>query len=207
MKYVLFTLFFIYSNYISYSQNNFLLNEYKKGRLKTELIFSIGGDTNDPDEMLIWPNSIGLDQKGNLFILDSKESIIKKYNKYGKFIRKFGRKGRGPGEFLSSNKLGIAPNGDIYIYDSMSFHFCVFNNYGKFIKNINFNDIIWKMRFSKNGIYIETQRIIRKGKIGTNYVKVIMYNYALEKKRTILDRKSTRLNSSHIPLSRMPSSA
>ncbi len=189
MKHILFIFLFVTLNFSDYSRNNSLLNEYKKGRLKTKLIYSIGGNTNNPDDMLIWPNSIGVDQEENLFILDSKESVIKKYNKNGKFIGRFGRKGRGPGEFLSSNKLGIAPNGNIYIYDTMSFQFCVFDNNGKFIKNIKFNDIVWKMRFSKSGIYIETQRIIRKGKIGTNNVAVMLYNYDLKKKKTIVKYK------------------
>ena len=45
------------------------------------------------------------------------------------------------------------------------------------------------MRFSKSGIYIETQRIIRKGKIGTNNVAVMLYNYDLKKKKNIVKYK------------------
>ena len=44
-------------------------------------------------------------------------------------------------------------------------------------------------------------------KIGYSLFEVAKENNALEQVSNELDRKSTRLNSSHIPLSRMPSSA
>ena len=47
---------------------------------------------------------------------------------------------------------------------------------------------------------------IEERKIGDGYTKEELLE-AVPTARTVPDRKSTRLNSSHIPLSRMPSSA
>ncbi|MCX6575088.1 MAG: hypothetical protein NTV82_01710, partial [Candidatus Aminicenantes bacterium] len=55
---------------------------------------------SDGDENYIFSalRSIQVDNEGNIFALDSKEDKIKEFDKNGKHLRTFGKKGPGPGE-------------------------------------------------------------------------------------------------------------
>jgi hypothetical protein len=62
------------------------------------------------------PNAFFVDENEQFFIIDKGSFNIKVYNRKGVFIRSFGRKGVGPGEFLSPTLItGI--NNKIFIYD------------------------------------------------------------------------------------------
>ncbi len=158
---------------------------YKSGIVKTKEVFSIGGDTNIREEMLILPTRIREDSKGNIFILDSKESCIKKYNKDGQFIKKFGRNGSGPGEFIASYKMGIAQNGDVIIYDMINRRFTVFSNDGEYLRTKNFNNVVYKLGVSQYGIYIETREHSKAAKSIGDTIIVTQYSHNFKKRNEI----------------------
>lgn len=66
----------------------------------TEL-FTISNDIAgiDSSAVIKVPYDIEVDSQKNLYILDAQSSTIKKFDSSGKFIKSFGRKGYGPGEF------------------------------------------------------------------------------------------------------------
>ena len=59
--------------------------------------------------------------------------------------------------------------------------------------------------FVSKGLIIDVLGTVSTLMMG--YLSITVYNFFSEEKEKKIDRKSTRLNSSHIPLSRMPSSA
>ncbi|MDA3839335.1 MAG: 6-bladed beta-propeller [Candidatus Delongbacteria bacterium] len=70
-------------------------------KITTKEVFTIPGyDENAKDSLrnFIHPHDVTVDSKGNIFILDSKLSSVKKFDKNGKFIRSVAEKGAGPGE-------------------------------------------------------------------------------------------------------------
>lgn len=158
---------------------------YEEGILKAKEIFSIGGDTNDSEEMLLLPSRIRVNEKGELFILDRDEHCIKKYDKDGKFIKKFGRYGQGPGEFERCSNIEIAPNGNIITYDINIFRFTIFTPDGEYVRSIKFPQVVYKFRATKFGYYIETHNKPRgNGTIGDTLI-LTQYNWNFKKQKVI----------------------
>lgn len=62
---------------------------------------SIGVDEGDTNYVFGRPYIKGIDKEGNIYILDEANFRITKYDSSGKYLFSFGRKGQGPGEFLS----------------------------------------------------------------------------------------------------------
>jgi hypothetical protein len=66
-------------------------------------IFVFGGEEiiigrEDGDGILIYPRQIGEGPDGNIYVYDLADAFIKVYSPEGKFLRKIGGKGQGPGE-------------------------------------------------------------------------------------------------------------
>jgi len=90
-----------------------------------ELIFqleedlSIGGNENDDN--YYFPTGItglNVDEDGNIYVSDIGNSRVQQYDKTGKFIRTFGRKGQGPGEFRFPSQIQFDIEGNICVFDS-----------------------------------------------------------------------------------------
>lgn len=62
------------------------------------------------------PGGITVDRDGNIYVADSGNQRVVKFSSEGKFIKRFGTKGQGPGEFLSPWQIAIY-NDEVYVYD------------------------------------------------------------------------------------------
>ncbi len=92
--------------------------------LKLVLIeeFKIDSERDDIAELglsdiLFW---FDVDSEGNIYFLDSRGSSgiwVFKFNKSGKFVSSFGRKGEGPGEFQKPNMIRVTNEDEIAIID------------------------------------------------------------------------------------------
>ncbi len=82
--------------------------------------------------------SVAEDLQGNLYIPDSKAFKIYKFSPEGKLILKFGRKGKGPGDFYRLDHIAISEKNELLITDGM--FFSVYTTEGKELKKVN----IWK---------------------------------------------------------------
>lgn len=78
-----------------------------------------------------------VDEEENIFGLDVRLNQIFKFNKEGKFVNKFGRRGQGPGEFERPAILYIDKSQQIYVSDMRKIH--VFNNTGEYVKGLTLN--------------------------------------------------------------------
>lgn len=78
---------------------------------------SIGHEDDDENYLLVNPAEIESDEEGNIFILDYRECLIKEYDPQGRFIRQFGRRGQGPGEFQNPYSMVISHQNKIYVGD------------------------------------------------------------------------------------------
>jgi|Deesub1362B_J571_1020462.scaffolds.fasta_scaffold00181_50 sugar lactone lactonase YvrE len=75
---------------------------------------------------------MGVDSAGNIYIVDSGNERIQKFDKNGKYIKTIGRKGQGPGEFDSPTSIFIDVEDNIYIKDGREIE--IFDKNGNFIK-------------------------------------------------------------------------
>jgi len=71
-------------------------------KVALEFVRKIGGlDVMDENYQFFNPNDWTVDANGNLYILDSGNYRIQKFDLDGKFIATFGRKGQGPSDLSS----------------------------------------------------------------------------------------------------------
>jgi len=81
--------------------------------IKLEKKFSLEGDSKT---YFYEPGGVAVDKNGNIYVSDSGNQRIVRFNSKGEFIKSFGRKGQGPGEFLSPWQIAIYDN-ELYVYD------------------------------------------------------------------------------------------
>lgn len=149
-------------------------------------LVSCSNDTLKPDIFLInkeltigdsKKNIIGIisdfkiDQKGNIYILDSGFKRIDKFNKDGVLIKVFGfGEGRGPGEFIAPHALDIDRLGNIYVVDKILRNITVFDS---------LNNVIYtqKLKFMPAQILVSASKIVYSSGFLHSYDGDIIYKY------------------------------
>ncbi len=120
--------------------------------LNTEFVLSLKESNNDYKYMFDKIQDIALDSNGNIYLIDSNRVV--KYSCEGKFINEIGRKGQGPGEFISPLKLFLNESDQLYINDQGKI-IVVYNKDGQFIRNIKLNFLIPSFPVSARKFYID----------------------------------------------------
>lgn len=111
----------------------------KDPRISLELVKTIGSiDTEDENLAFHIPTDIAIDSQGNIYILDSGNHRIQKFNSDGKYMATFGRKGQGPAEFYFPVSIDIDPKGYMYISDPQNQRIQILNPEGKDHKIVRF---------------------------------------------------------------------
>jgi len=100
-----------------------------KMNLKEE--FSIGEGEFDED-MFAELTSLDVDSDGKIYILDRKDKKVKIFDSAGKFVKKFGRDGQGPGEMYMPVSLQVTHNNEIVIGDATNQRLMFFSLEGEF---------------------------------------------------------------------------
>lgn len=94
-----------------------------------EEVLSIG--SLDDDTLFQWVGVIS-DSDSYIYVTDNMDYSLKKFDDKGNLIKKTGRKGQGPGEFLAPRYLGIS-NEFLYVTDQFKPEIQVFD------KNLNYS--------------------------------------------------------------------
>ena len=79
---------------------------------------------------------IATDSKNNIYILDRKEKFMYLFNEKGKFLKKIGRPGQGPGEFERPCSIYIDSKDTIYILDERHRRVEIFDSNASYVKSI-----------------------------------------------------------------------
>jgi len=123
-------------------------------KVELKLLRTIG-DVDTDDERLAFnaPTDIALDAAGNIYILDSGNCRIQKFDREGKFLMSMGRKGQGPGEFANPTSIDVDSTGFIYAVDSNQSRLVVFKPDGGHLKSSPTTGVnLGRIRFLKSGL-------------------------------------------------------
>jgi sugar lactone lactonase YvrE len=110
-----------------------------------------GNDTfNGPSDVIVAPN-------GDIFVADGHggetNARIVKFSSDGKFIKTWGKKGSGPGEFDTPHALAFDSKGRLFVGDRNNNRIQIFDQDGNYIEE-------WKQYGAPSGIFIDAKDII-----------------------------------------------
>jgi len=132
---------------------------YGKIKLELEEDLSIGKE-DDENYMFYRVRDIALDSNDNIYIMDSGNSRIQKFDSKGQFLQTIGRKGQGPGEFERPRRLSIDSQDNIYVEDreQIKIHDCN----GKFRKSISINGSVSEFAVDSEGNIFANVRLFSR---------------------------------------------
>lgn len=101
-------------------------------RVAVKEIMSIGVEDGDPNYLFAKPTNVVVDGKGNIYIIEMFQKIVRKYDKTGKFLATIGRDGGGPGEYKMPSVAAVDSKDNFYIFDFTAMRVSIFGPGGSF---------------------------------------------------------------------------
>ncbi|HEX5840028.1 MAG TPA: 6-bladed beta-propeller [Anaerolineales bacterium] len=103
-------------------------------RLVPELVWEISGDPNALDV----PVGVAADAEGNIYVMDTNNFRIQKFDSKGKFLVMWGSEGSGEGQFGDSldahdGHLAVDTQGNVYVIDLKNVRIQKFDNNGNYL--------------------------------------------------------------------------
>jgi hypothetical protein len=81
---------------------------------------------------------VAFDRADNLYVLDQGNGRVVVLDPRGRFVRQFGRRGRGPGEMIAPMQLAVTHDGSVVVADVGQRAFAVFSPEGEFRNSVPF---------------------------------------------------------------------
>lgn len=183
-KSTLFFLVFLFSIFTFSDVVNTNVPEKGKWDLEKKLIWkteSAGDDVFGDVQSVI----TSADQR--VFVADMKNSMIFIFDKNGKFIKSFGKKGEGPGEireYFGGNLFNVIKDKVVFA-DRAMFHY--FDLDGNYIKTTNFSPRLKPREFINENIFISAPVTVDRRGEGPG--KILLFNLKTNKKIEIASFK------------------
>ncbi len=114
---------------------------FPRAKLIYEEELSIGQEEGDTNFVLYRVTSVRADEEGNIFVMNSGSYQVRVFDKNGKFIRAFGKKGQGPGEFVSNFlQFDTDGRGNVYVSDFQTRRIEKFSPEGELLQELNLKE-------------------------------------------------------------------
>lgn len=140
-----------------------------------ELVKTIGSTAENPAEnelILHWPISLDFDSENNLYVLDSGNQRVLKFNKNYNLVLSTGREGQGPGEFkfragiTNSGAIAIDNSGKIYVLDNGNSRVQIFDSQMNYFTS-------FRIPWTADGIDVDSNKRILLSTFGSTTEKLI----------------------------------
>ncbi len=115
------------------------------------------GEAGDGPDTFNQPSAVAIGRNGDIFVADGHDANtnarIVKFTKEGKFIKTWGKKGTGPGEFDAPHALAFDSKGRLFVADRGNSRIQIFDQDGAFIDQ-------WTQFSRPSGLYIDRNDVI-----------------------------------------------
>src|SRR2546425_927986 len=91
------------------------------------------GSNGTGDGQFFSPNGIAIDLAGNVYVVDSVNNRVQKFDSNGNFITKWGSTGTGDGQFVCDCHIAVDSPGNVYVDENGNKRVQKFESNGKFI--------------------------------------------------------------------------
>jgi hypothetical protein len=88
----------------------------------------------EKDEYLFVRITLDVDENENMYVLDSRNSNIRVYDKNGTYVKTIGKKGEGPGEMVGPIGIQITPQNEIMVNSGRRRRLIFFSLIGEFLR-------------------------------------------------------------------------
>jgi hypothetical protein len=135
------------------------------------------GDERAPEEgKLFFPYDIQVDSQDQIYVLDAEDVNIKMYDKNGIWLRNYGRRGQGPGEFTTISDFAVSHDGKIFILDTQQHRVLVLKPDGTSDSSFMVKGSCLRLKVDERGqVYLQQNiSFIRKGDYGSYDMEMIL---------------------------------
>jgi hypothetical protein len=108
---------------------------YAPGVFSLEQDLAIGGEES-ADYVFAAISSVAVSDDGTIIVFDQKDMNIKVFDRDGKFLRKFGRAGEGPGELSLPKAIHFTARDEVVVVD-MNRRLSLFKPSGEFVRTVS----------------------------------------------------------------------
>jgi hypothetical protein len=149
----------------------------------------IGKSVEGEDYIFSQIGGVAVDVEEDIIVIDEKEIVVKIFDKTGRHIRTFGKRGQGPGEFESVARIVLKGGKDIVLLDGANGRFSYYSKKGECLKEIKLGkNRISRVKPDSRG-FIYADIMIRDG---NNVIDTIMrFNPEFENYETVAENKRT----------------
>jgi len=107
-----------------------------KMMIEKELV--IGKSSGRDEYMFGDAKGVAVDDSGRIFVLDSKQTLIRVFDRNGAYLKTIGKKGQGPGELQTPQHIFTTWQEEIMIEDHLPRQFVFYTLDGEFLRNVSF---------------------------------------------------------------------
>lgn len=100
-------------------------------QLELEPVWSLGGESDEDEEIFGLVESVLQDEEGRVYLLDQQLMEIRVFDAQGRYLRSIGREGEGPGEFRNPRGMFFLPDGRIGVIQMMPGRIAVLDREGE----------------------------------------------------------------------------
>ena len=125
---------------------------------KVLLTLGKAGEGGEGLDQFNQPSAVAIGRNGDIFVADghtgnNTNARLMKFTKEGKFIKTWGKKGTGPGEFDCPHALAIDSQGRLFVADRGNNRIQIFTQDGEFLAQ-------WPQFSRPSGIYIDKHDVL-----------------------------------------------
>jgi hypothetical protein len=115
-------------------------------------------DNPNTDERFGFPLSCVTSNQGDMYILDSENKRIIKFDNFGQFVQNFGGFDAGAYALSNPKKLAVSPENNIYVLDDKKL--IIFDQYGNGLKIINLDENFTDINIIGNNLTLNSDSVI-----------------------------------------------